>query len=156
MITQQYLKTRLRYRPETGFFYWLNGPREGKTAGWLSVRGYMQVSLLGKKHYTHRLAWLYTHGSIPEYLDHINRDKIDNRLANLRPATAQQNACNKVSTNKTTGLPTGVYHNRKRYCAQVMQNKKTICLGTYDTPEEASVVYQAKRLELFGEFSIGL
>lgn len=59
--------------------------------------GYIVVMHKGKRVYAHRLAWILTHGSIPDgmMIDHINRVRHDNRLCNLRLVTAKGNADNR-------------------------------------------------------------
>ena len=149
MITQQYLKSRLRYDLNLGSFTWINGPRKGFLAGNINPRGYHVIELKGKTYRAHRLAWLYVHGEIPPMLDHINRDTSDNRIVNLRPCNSSQNQYNSKDRNRI--LPRGVIKHRKRYVARIV-----LQVGTYNTPEEASAAYQKKRKEILGEFAIGL
>lgn len=96
-MTQQQLKEILHYNPNTGAFTWKICPRksikEGSIAGRLSR--YIQIQYKGKKYYAHRLAWLYMYGKLPKnQIDHINRDKTDNRISNLRDVTHFENQQN--------------------------------------------------------------
>ncbi len=158
MITQEYLKSRLRYEPETGHFYWITASKSnqrfiGKRAESIHNGGYFRIYLLGRHYQAHRLAWLYAYGEMSQILDHINRNKRDNRIENLRVCTKGQNYQNHNRKIRKSGLPIGVTKNHKRYKTEIRFNWKRQYLGTYDTPEEASAVYQAKRKELFGKFA---
>jgi hypothetical protein len=72
----------------------------------------MQIRIEGKAFYSHRLAWLYVHGSWPaDQIDHVNRDRADNRIANLREATQSQNQQNRL-TKTSTGTVGVIWHAR--------------------------------------------
>lgn len=89
-----------------------------------------------------------------QYLDHINRDTLDNRKKNLRFCTNQENQYNSRNT-LGRSLPKGVYkthHKTKPYRAHIMFDGKTIHLGYYKYPGEASIAYQNKLKEIAGEF----
>ena len=100
MLTAERLREVASYDPETGEFRWIL-PRKkvtvGAVAGTLSKRGYIDICSDVRVYKAHRLAWLYVHGAWPEALiDHINGDKADNRLANLRPATKSENGAHRT------------------------------------------------------------
>ena len=138
------LKTRLHYCPDSGAFTVVlprGGRAVGSRAGHSHVLGYRTVNLLGHHYKEHRLAWFYAHGAWPEQqLDHINGDRSDNRLANLRECTQSQNSQNhgvsKASLTGVTGvrfLPRdGVYH------AAITVKGKAQHLGSFHTIEEAA------------------
>ncbi|MDE2022085.1 MAG: HNH endonuclease [Patescibacteria group bacterium] len=87
-------------------------------------------------------------------LDHINGDSTDDRIANLREATATQNAWNHRSRRKRLPLPMGVRNTQSgRFQARIVCNGQMFHLGAYATPEEAQAIYKSKRIELYGEFS---
>lgn len=151
-LTQERLKELLSYDPETGVFCWLSNRtssvRAGHQAGYLNATGYRTVVVDGRKHWEHRLAWLYMHGKWPDhYIDHINGVKDDNRIANLRDVTKQANQQNEKrarSSNKTGFL--GVTNVGNLFGARIYINKKLKYLGYFKTPEEAYEVYlDAKR-----------
>jgi hypothetical protein len=101
-------------------------------------------------HLSHRLAWLLATGAWPTaQLDHINGDKTDNRLVNLREADNETNGQNirKAKRNSKSGF-LGVVHEKRGdgYVAYLRVEGRTKNLGTYRTPEEAHAVYvQTKR-----------
>ena len=88
-------------------------------------------------------------------VDHINGNKLDNRKENLRLATNQQNQHNVGKRKNNTSGYKGVswYRKRKKWKAAIKHNKKSIHLGYYDTPEEASRAYDKAAVEFFGEFA---
>ena len=148
MNYQQHLQSVLSYDPETGILTWKEQRgrvRAGDRAGFPYGVGYRGIRVFGEQFYEHRIIWMLVHGKWPEYdLDHINRVRTDNRLRNLRETTRSENKQNQddapYPTNKTSGYK-GAYKNGRRWQARVGLNNRTICLGTYDTPEEAHAVY---------------
>src|SRR4030095_4704758 len=98
MLTQARLKQLLRYDRRSGVFYWRIAPprtdiKAGARAGCVDVAGYWKIQLEGKQYYGHRLAWLYVYGcwpKRPKAIDHKNRIKTDNRIANLREARSEE------------------------------------------------------------------
>lgn len=160
MITQTRLKEVLDYSPETGVFTWRerdvpldadrakvsawNTKYAGKAAG-VKTHGYIRISIDDKKHYAHRLAWLYSYGSMPSLLDHKNRNGFDNRISNLRIATKRQNVKNSDRRDNTSGHR-GVRRsaNGKRFIVQhKTPGRPCSYIGTFDTIDEAVAAYKA-------------
>jgi len=145
MITQSELKELLDYNPETGIFVWKthlkqSNKYEGDSAGCLSGGGYIAIQIKGVRHYGHRLAWLYVYGKFPDKeLDHINRDKADNRISNLREVTRSENMQNVgLRKDNTSGESNISYRkDRNKYRAFVTENNKYKSLGHFETIEEA-------------------
>jgi hypothetical protein len=113
------------------------------------VNGYIVASINHLPVPAHRIAWVLTHGELPEVIDHINGVRDDNRLCNLRNTSQRVNMQNqrKASSYNKTGF-LGVTYNKQtgRYRAQIGNNGKIIHLGAFDTPESAHAAYlQAKR-----------
>jgi hypothetical protein len=101
MITQSELKNKLHYDQDTGIFTRLN---TGKKAGFLRS-DYIIIGIGQKEYRAHRLAWLYVYGNMPnKFIDHINLNKSDNRISNLRECTKSENAMNvKLSVKNKSG-----------------------------------------------------
>lgn len=108
----------LEYCPLTGQFFWLRqrgGRREGDPAGSLNKSlGYYQIRVNGKLHYAHRLAFIAMTGDEPKgFVDHINRDKSDNRWENLRDVGRSENLLNAKTPKDNTSGHKGIYFNRR-------------------------------------------
>jgi hypothetical protein len=100
-VTAEVVRSMIAYEPETGALTWVQSPRYGipvgSPVGCINGRGYVVVTLLGKKFTGHRLAWLLHHGEWPrEVIDHINRNPSDNRIANLRDVSQAVNLKNRA------------------------------------------------------------
>jgi hypothetical protein len=158
-LTQSVLKEKLRYDPETGEFVWLvpdsNRVKPGAVAGY-TQHGYVKIQLLGKSYLAHRLAFLYMTGSHPvSQVDHVNRNRGENRWTNLREATPAENTRNaKRRTDNTSGYK-GVYWHAimGKWKALIRANRGTIHIGYFDTAREAAIAYVLESLELHGSFS---
>ena len=86
---------------------------EGKEAGNLAPSGYRRVNIDGSLYFVHRVIWLLEHGRWPAFVDHINGCRDDNRLCNLRDASALQNNRNMARPSTNTSGVTGVSYSRR-------------------------------------------
>lgn len=153
-LTSEELKSLFHYDPETGVFTRKGGGRP--KVGCVS-HGYLIIWTAGKKYRAHVLAWLYVHGEIPSVqVDHINLDKLDNRIGNLRLATSsQQTAHMRMKQTNSSGAKGVVVRKRsKPYDAAVHVNGKYIFLGAFATLDEAAHTYNKAAIEHFGEFAV--
>lgn len=142
----------LSYDPDTGLFTWKRtvGRRAKAGARACSPRneGYLGVHFQYKQYSAHRLAWLFVHGRWPEgQIDHINRVRDDNRIANLRVVTHQENAMNTISARSKHGVP-GVNKRGRQWQAQITLHGKRISLGFFPTKEDASAAYIKAKQEM--------
>jgi hypothetical protein len=152
-ITPEHVRDVLDYDPTTGIFHWRKKVAQrvhvGDYAGSKHHSGYLSIFTLGRSHRAHRLAWMHYYGEQPpKFIDHINGKRSDNRIANLRAATAATNAENRRSGQKgsASGL-LGVARNGNNWQAYICVQGKPIYLGTFKTPEEAHQAYvNAKRI----------
>lgn len=119
--------------------------------------GYLFTNVRGKTTYIHRLVWLWHHGWLPEVVDHIDRDKGNNRIENLRAATHTENKYNTDrKSHNTTGAKGVVFHKncpRKPYQAKIVRNGRTHSLGYYPTVALAAAAYAKGAEEIAGEFA---
>lgn len=140
--TQALLRKFFIYNPATGdLIYRLpnNQKNIGDTFGALGSQGYLIGNIGSQSYLVHRLIWLYVYGYLPDQVDHIDHDRTNNRISNLREVSNLENHKNcSVSRNSSTGVngvcihkPTG------KYRAYIMVNKKQIHLGLFDSLDEA-------------------
>lgn len=156
MISLDRLKEFLRYDPENGLFTWrvTRKVRAGTVAGSLHAYGYIHIKIYGKEYKAHRLAWLYTFGVVPEHeIDHINGERSDNRLCNLRLATRAENQQNRRKVKPGTSKHLGVFFHKRegKYRAQIQFQGKRLQLGSFVNEDDAASAYNAAkhRLHLF-------
>lgn len=145
-IPIEFVRGRFRYEPETGRFFLRSSG--GQEVGSRSESGYVVLSFrIARKQVVaraHRVAWAIVHGQWPATdIDHINGDRADNRLANLRPATRSQNCANSNAARGVSGLRGVTYHRQcKKWAAQTQAGGRTKRhLGLFDTREEAFAAY---------------
>lgn len=138
----------LSYNPATGLFTKQHpGP-----VGRISTKGYRQIQVNGVRAMAHRLAWLYVHGEWPDgQIDHINQDKDDNRIANLRVVSNKQNAENITMFSSNTSGRRGVRWHPKtgRWVAEIKHHKRNQHLGTFGTIVDAVAARMRAERELF-------
>ncbi len=149
-LTAEYLRSILHYDPDTGIFTWKvrtsNRVKVGDIAGSQDGQGYLQVRVQSRDYLAHRLAWLYIRGEWPkDQIDHINRNRSDNRIANLREVTNKQNGQNaSKSRSNTSGYP-GIYWYKpySKWRARITHNYKDIHLGYFSILEDAIAARKA-------------
>ena len=136
-LTQKELKKQIKYCYESGEITRISTNGIVKT---ISVTGYNVVNINKKIYKTHRLVWLYVYGYMPTCkLDHINHNRTDNRISNLREVTDKDNCRNcSISKNNTSGI-NGVSFIRKtkKWRARIMVNRKEINLGRFSDKKDA-------------------
>jgi hypothetical protein len=158
-LTADYLREVLDYNPETGEFRWKrhmsNRRGAGQEAGCICSRsGYRLIGIKGVVHKANRLAWLYVHGEWPDrFVDHINGKTGDDRIANLRLATHQENLCNRGKPRNNTSGYKGVHRHQGMWRARIAVNGRSISLGLYHNPEEAHRAYAIAAERYHGDFA---
>jgi hypothetical protein len=163
----EFLHERLTYDPATGELRWRpwslwNGSARcvGKIAGGLTPDGYVNVALtyLGeqRKYRGHRIAFAMTYGRWPLHeIDHKNRVRSDNRIANLREATDLQNAQNARKRVDNNSGYVGVSRNKKHWSARIRVNTKLRYLGCFASAEDAGRAYLAAKAQLHPFATVG-
>lgn len=140
-------KRLLRYNPETGELTIKVAENGRQKAAYMRTDGYLGVCLCNSRYLAHRVIWYMHYGEVPGgFIDHINRDRSDNRICNLRLTTRLENNQNKFGPykNNTVGLP-GITNQKGKYRARIRVNCKLISLGYFDTKEEAYEAYLAAK-----------
>lgn len=147
----------LNYDESSGIFTWkvrkcgrnaihkIAGSSNGK---------YIRIVINYKKFYAHRLAWFFHYGDYPSgIIDHINGDKTDNRICNLRNASYSENGMNRFNqTNNTSGtIGVSFSNTRNRWLARIVKNYKPIHLGYFKDKDLAISAYTSAKKQLFPE-----
>lgn len=157
-LTAEWLRDNMTYDPDTGHFCWKKpgfGRTVGKVAGSARNRndGYIAIKVGGTVHYAHRLAWLYVYGEWPpQSVDHIDCNRANNAISNLRLATPAQNAARRP-TKRFIGPSRGVFPQGPGFVARIHHGGKRHYLGYFPTASAAKAAYEAKAKEIHGEFA---
>lgn len=152
----------LDYDPETGTFTWRSRPRSdfqrdqdwarwnnkhaGRPAFTVKEGGYLTGRLVGRMRKAHRVAWAYVHGDWPRYeIDHVNRDKADNRISNLRDVSRSANLQNMPKPKNNTSGVVGVYLRKDSgmWRAVISVSGTLINLGHFISREDATAARKA-------------
>jgi hypothetical protein len=151
MITQKRLKELFKYNTDTGDFIRamkLPGGVVGSVAGCLKS-GYVVIRADGVLYRAHRLAWLYINGEWPiGEVDHINGQKNDNRISNLRDVPISENRQNQRTArkNNTTGFLGVTYSKvRNKFIAHICINGKNKTIGYFENASDAHTAYVSEK-----------
>lgn len=142
IITQNELKELFDYNSETGIFIRKKRTamrqKIGEIVGVNCRKGYLKCGIYNKEYYLHRLAWLYVYGYYPDKIDHINHNKKDNRILNLREVDNTENLRNMTRSKANTSGITGVSYSKreKKWVSQICYENKRIA-KRFKTKEEA-------------------
>lgn len=129
----------------------------GKKAGCVRPDGYVCIAWQGRHVLAHRVIWILENGAIPadKFIDHINQNRSDNRIQNLRLCCVSQNNCNaklrKDSTSKVKGVCWDTQRNKWR--ARVKYRGQQYHAGFYSDLTDAAIAVQKKRQEVHNEFA---
>lgn len=162
------LRTIVSYDPETGDLTWLprtasmfsggrqspehsckiwNSANAGRPAlSAVNKNGYRHGAIFGKTISAHRVCWALAHGRWPDQtVDHINGDRLDNRLVNLRDVPIAENSKNQRRKKKNSSGITGVYFfaRTRKWVASIKGDGKVRNLGYFDTIEAAAIARKA-------------
>ena len=166
--SQNFLRSIISYDAATGRMIWKRRPDQtktwntrfaGKDAGYLSPeRGYITVRINCRLYSGHRVAWAIAHGGVPEgkQIDHINGNRADNRLSNLRLATNAENARNdgKARPSNKSGMRGVSFHPFSQlWRARLTKDGKEIFTAYFKTAEEARAAYMQAAQHHFGQFA---
>lgn len=147
-ISLNRVRELLEYDLDSGEFTWKVARKRlatiGSRAGSTNGSGYRQISLDGKVYLAHRLAWFISFEEWPTIIDHVNRNRSDNRLDNLREVTQSLNIHNSADRPSKSGFRNARKVGNK-YQSEIKINGKSIHLGMFNTAEEASNAAKAYR-----------
>ena len=166
MVTQEQLHDLFEYREDGNLIrrVAVRGPggQIGRAIGSMSNGGkdrpdkkYMTTKIAGQYYYVHKLIYLYHHGYMPEQVDHINRNSLDNRIENMRAATPSQNCSNRrLFKNNTSGFR-GVAWDKihKKWTSYISFGGKRKNLGYYDDIDDAAKRSESARNEFHGDYA---
>lgn len=159
MITHAELQNLLDYSPQTGLFTWretrAHNAKQGSIAGWRATNGYLWITVNDQRYLAHRLAWFYVHGVWPDAeIDHVDHDRLNNRLENLRRATSEENRRNSGKRRNGKHKWRGIYF-RSPNCwyARITVSGKVIRIGVFKDAADAAQAYNFAAVEHFGPFA---
>lgn len=158
-IPLEELRKILDYDKDTGVFTRKQSSHRnyvGKRAGTLHHTGYRFIRLSGKVYAEHRLAWLYVHGEIlGDVIDHIDGNKSNNKISNLRCATRSDNNCNALRRKDNSSGIKGINWHKvtNKWMCRVQHDGDRVILGYFNSIEEANEVLIEYRETVHGEFT---
>lgn len=159
MITQETVRKLFNYEPETGKLTWnypsSNRIKLGDEVGKSGPAGYSAVRIGGVNYLVHRLIYLYFHGVFPRQVDHINRNRLDNRIENLRESTQSENCGNCFKSSVNTSGFKGVEWNPKnrKWRVKIKKDYKTVEIGSFIDQVDAAQAYNLAAERYFGDYA---
>ena len=143
------------YDPETGLLHWKMNPNRcrpsnfGAVAGYNKGQGYSQIGFKNKLYQAHNIVWVMHHGDIPEdkTIDHIDRNKSNNRVENLRLASRSQQEINQNSR--------GFFWHEKarKWRVEIFVGKKRKHIGYFPSALQARLAYEGAIAKVEPEFA---
>lgn len=132
----------------------IKGRAAGAEAGYVCPTGYRLIGIDYKRYLSHRIIWKMVKGEdAPDGIDHIDGDKLNNRIENLREADQSQNGANaKIGKGNKSGVK-GVFWHLNKWQAKIMLHRESINLGRYDRLQDAAQAVKEARERLHGEFA---
>lgn len=159
-LNQEYVKLLFDYKD--GFLYWKVqkgtmikiGQRAAHLQKMKSGNRYT-VRIDYKSYYCSRIIFLWHKGYLPEFVDHTDRDKLNDKINNLRASTKSQNCQNKSSHKNSASKYLGVHQNNShtKWKACIYVNGKNMHLGTFETDVLAALAYNEAAKKYHGEFA---
>ncbi len=157
----QILQDLFKFDPISGQLFWNHVPWEtsrwnsqnaGNRAGTVNKDGYIRIAYREHRLMAHRVVFYLCTGvdDPSKEVDHVNGVRHDNRIENLRQVTQAEN-CSNTNGRRSKELPVGVYPQDGKFMGRICRKGKVYYLGYFNTPEEASAAYQAKKRDLDGD-----
>ncbi len=156
MMTKELLQELFCYRDDGELVYRMDVGRTkaGSTTGKnIGADGYRRITIKRRNFKLHRAIFLLHHGWLPKLVDHINQNKADCRIENLRAASASQNTAYKPKFRTGHSKYKGVSKKRNKWQATIVKDYKHIHLGNFECQLVAAFAYDKKAKEIYGEFA---
>ena len=127
----------------------------GSRAHKINKKGYVGFRVCGRAYGEHRLVWMFHNGVMPSMIDHINGNRNDNRIENLRVATNSENICNsKLARNNTSGIKGVTWaKDRQQWRVRITHANKPEWVGSFASFEQACSVANMVRIEKHKQFA---
>ena len=154
------LREYLAYSPETGHLTWIKKPSKKtnintRAGSLVTTTGYRSISFFGRTYLEHHLIWCWVHGEwSKEQLDHIDQDRSNNRISNLREVSKAENARNRSRNKDSRVGEVGIWFNKntRKYVAEITMTqfgvKKKVFQKAFTNIEDAIAARKAKAIEL--------
>lgn len=157
-LLPSYLCGLFNYDSDTGQITWKESRqhhvKDGQIAGSIDGKGRIRIEINGKTYAAHQIAFAIYHGRWATHqVDHINGDKLDNRIINLREATNAENSRNRPSKGKSGYRGVSFHKRTGLYHARIMTDGKKMFLGAFVCPKVAAIAYNNAAKELHGKFA---
>jgi hypothetical protein len=165
------IRNLLRYEADAGLLFWKPRGRNffksdrdhkiwntryaGKEAfSYVCRFGYKKGAIFGNTFQAHRIAWILHFGEEPKlFLDHIDGDRSNNKISNLREATRSQNQSNRKPNKNSKSKYLGVFMGRKSWFSRIEKNGKSVYLGQFSLEEDAASAYDMAAILVHGSFA---
>jgi hypothetical protein len=159
MVTQELLRQLFDYKD--GQLIWkvqkAKRTKIGSAAGWQNFdkhgQRYLNVEINGKAYKIHRLVFLYHNGYLAKDIDHIDGNRLNNRIENLREVTESQNAFNSKIRNTNTSGYKNVFKEKNKWRVQLSIQGKSLSFGSFDDLELAGLVAEEARNKFHGAYA---
>lgn len=128
--------------------------KPGEEAGSRKKGGYWEIKFNSKNYRRHRIIFYVAKGYLPKIVDHIKGVDFGDGIDNLQEVSNAQNVMKqKKRKDNTSGYRGVTFHKKsKKWYASISENGKRVHIGSYDSPEEASIAYEKKARQVFGDF----